>query len=50
MGLMDSFEDKAKEMMNDPEKKRRIEQLAKEKGISLEQAAKEHYMKHENTK
>ena len=46
MGLMDNLDDKAKDMMNDPERKRQIEQLAKEKGISVEQAAKEHMAKH----
>jgi hypothetical protein len=48
MGLMDNLSDKAKAMMNDPEKKRQIEQLAKDKGISLERAAKEHFEKHKN--
>lgn len=48
MGLMDNLEDKAKDMMNDPAKKKEIEQMAKDKGISVEQAAKEHMSKHEN--
>lgn len=46
MGLMDSLDDKAKDMLNDPERKRQLEQLAKDKGISIEQAAKEHFEKH----
>lgn len=45
MGMMDDLGDKAKDMMNDPQKKQQIEQLAKEKGISIEQAAKEHLSK-----
>lgn len=48
MGLMDDIDSKAKDMMNDPAKKQQIEQLAKEKGISMEQAAKEHLAKHDN--
>ena len=43
MGLMDNVSDKAKDAMNDPEKKQQIEQLAKDKGISVEQAAREHF-------
>jgi hypothetical protein len=45
MDLLDNLGDKAKDAMNDPAKKRQIEQLAKEKGISIEQAAKEHLSK-----
>lgn len=49
MGLMDNMNDKVKDMMNDPDKKQQLEQTAKEKGISVEQAAKEHLAKHDNT-
>lgn len=45
MGLMDDIQDKGKDIMNDPEKKAKIEQLAKDKGMSLEEA-KDHFMKH----
>lgn len=44
MGLMDNVNNKAKDMMNDPDKKQQIEQMAKDKGISIEQA-KEKFMK-----
>lgn len=47
MGLMDNMSDKAMDMMNDPEKKQRIEQMAKDQGISIEQA-KEKFAKSEN--
>jgi len=47
MGIIDNLEDKAKDAMNDPEKKEHIEQLAREKGISLEEAAKEHVHQHQ---
>jgi len=47
MGLMDNMKGKAKDMMDDPDKKKEIEQMAKEKGISVEQAAKEHLAQHE---
>ena len=45
MGLLDNLEDKAKDVMQDPEQRAKIEQLAKDKGISLE-AAKAHFLKH----
>jgi hypothetical protein len=47
MGLMDNLGDKVKDVMNDPEKKQKIEQIAKDKGISMEQA-KEHFAKHKD--
>jgi len=49
MGLMDNMGDKAKDMMSDPDKKKQIEQMAKDKGMSIEQA-KEHFAKHGNKK
>lgn len=48
MGLLDNLNDKAKDMMNDPQKKQQIEQMAKEKGISVEEAAKKHLQKHDD--
>lgn len=48
MGLMDNMSDKAKGMMNDPDKKQQIEQMAKDKGITIEQA-KAQFMKKNNS-
>lgn len=45
MGMLDNLKDKAGDMMNDPDKKAQIEQMAKDKGISMEEA-KQHFMKH----
>ena len=45
MSLFDQIEDKAKDMMNDPAQRAKIEQLAKDKGLTLEAAAK-HFAKH----
>lgn len=45
MGMMDNLGDKAKDIMNDPDKKQQIEQLAKDKGISIDQAKKQ-FAKH----
>ena len=44
MSLMDDMKSKANDMMNDPDKKAKIEQMAKDTGISIEEA-KEHFMK-----
>lgn len=44
MGLMDDMKDKAQDVMNDPEKREKIEQIAREKGISMDEA-KAHFMK-----
>ena len=38
MGLLDNLKQKADDAMNDPDKKAKIEQMAKEKGISIEEA------------
>lgn len=46
MGLLDDVQDKAKDVMDDPEQKAKVEQLAKDKGISVE-SAKQHFMKKE---
>jgi hypothetical protein len=45
MGLLDEMKDKGKDMMDDPDKKAKIEQLAKDKGMTLDEA-KAHFMKH----
>lgn len=45
MGLMDDMQDKAKDALNDPDNRDKIQQLAKDKGLSLEEA-KEHFEKH----
>jgi hypothetical protein len=46
MNLFQKLEDKAKEVMKDPQKRQQIEKLAKEKGIPIEQAIREHFAKH----
>lgn len=48
MGMMDDLGDKAKDMMNDPATKQKVEQIAKDKAISVEQAAKEHLSQQQN--
>jgi hypothetical protein len=45
MGLLDDMQDKGKDMMDDPDKKAKIEQLAKDKGMTIDEA-KAHFMKH----
>ena len=45
MSLIDSLGDQAKDYMKDPNKREQIEQLAKEKGITVEQAANDHMAK-----
>jgi len=44
MGYMDKAKDITGDTMNDTEKKAKIEQIAKDKGISIDKA-KEHFMK-----
>gem|GEM_PF-3300046 len=46
MALMDDLENKGKDLMSDPDMRAKIEQMAKDKGISLEEA-KSHFMKHD---
>lgn len=43
MGTFDELKKKGQDMMNDPDKKAKIEQMAKEKGITIEEA-KKHFM------
>ncbi|HSX31757.1 MAG TPA: hypothetical protein VLF43_00710 [Candidatus Saccharimonadales bacterium] len=43
MGVMDDLKDKASDVMDDPDKKAQIEQMAKEKGMSIDEA-KRHFM------
>lgn len=38
MGLLDDVKDKAKDVMDDPDKKAKIEKMAKDHGITLEKA------------
>jgi hypothetical protein len=38
MGMMDDMKNKAKDAMDDPGKKEKIEQMARDKGISKEEA------------
>jgi len=45
MGIFDEVKDKAQDVLNDPDKRAKIEQMAKDKGISIDQA-KDHFMKH----
>ena len=45
MSMFDDIQAKGKDVMNDPEKKAQIEQLAKEKGLTIEEA-KTHYLQH----
>jgi len=45
MGILDDMKDKAQDVMDDPDKRARIEQMAKDKGISIDEA-KEHFLKH----
>lgn len=44
MGLLDDMENKSKDIMADPNKRAKIEQMAKEKGMSIEEA-KTHFLK-----
>ena len=44
MGIIDDMKSKAQDVMNDPEKKEKIEQIAREKGISMDEATS-HFMK-----
>lgn len=44
MSLMDNLKNKSEDVMNNPEHRAKIEQIAKDKGISMEKA-KEHFMK-----
>lgn len=43
MGLLDNLQDKAKDVMDDPETREKIERMAAERGISVE-AAKEKFL------
>jgi len=44
MDGIDDLKNKGEDLMNDPDKKAKIEQIAKEKGISIDEA-KKHFMK-----
>lgn len=43
MGMFDDLRDKAQDVMNNPEQREKIEQIAREKGISIEEA-KDHFL------
>lgn len=43
MGMFDDLKDKAKDVMDNPEHREKIEQIAHDKGISLDEA-KEHFL------
>lgn len=44
MSMFDNLRDKAQDVMNNPEQREKIEQIARDKGISLEEA-KDHFLK-----
>ena len=48
MSLLDNLEEEAQNMMADPAKRAKIEQIAKDEGISM-QAATSHFMKHDDS-
>lgn len=45
MSIFDDVQSKATDAINDPEKHAKIEQIAKEKGLTMDEA-KEHFMSH----
>lgn len=45
MAMLDDMDDKAKDIMNDPVQRAKVEKIAKDKGISMDSAT-EHFMKH----
>jgi tRNA(Ser,Leu) C12 N-acetylase TAN1 len=47
MGIMDDLKGKSKDIMDDPDKKAQVEQMAKDKGISVEDAKKHFEKKNE---
>ncbi|MDN5275529.1 MAG: hypothetical protein JWN33_178 [Candidatus Saccharibacteria bacterium] len=49
MGLLDDIKDKVGDVMDDPDKRAKIEEIAKEKGLTLDQA-KEHFLNHNDEK
>ncbi len=48
MGVFDNISDKSKDMMSDPAKKEQIERMARDHGISIEEA-KERITKRESS-
>lgn len=44
MSMFDDLRDKAQDVMNNPEQREKIEQIAQEKGITPEEA-KDHFLK-----
>jgi hypothetical protein len=47
MGMMDNLKDKAKDMMDDPSMREKIEKYAKDHNISVDKA-KKHFMRDKN--
>lgn len=45
MDMFDDMKDKTTDIMDDPAKRAKIEQIAKEKGMTIDEA-KDHFMKH----
>lgn len=43
MGMFDDLRDKAQDVMDNPEQREKIEQIARDKGISIDEA-KEHFL------
>lgn len=43
MSMFDDLRDKAQDVMNNPEQREQIEKMAREKGISVEEA-KDHFL------
>lgn len=41
MGMLDDIENEGKDIMENPQTKAKVEQIAKEKGLSLEDAKKD---------
>lgn len=48
MGIMDNMKDQSSNIMDDPSKKEQIEQMAKEHGISIDEA-KERFTKNDGS-
>ena len=47
MGILDNLKDQGRDIMDDPDKRSRIEQIAKERNISIDEA-KAHFMRQNN--
>lgn len=47
MGMMDNLKDQAKDMMDDPDTRSKIEQMAKDRNITIDKA-KDLYQQHKD--